>query len=425
MPIRRRDFIKQTFGAVSVAIALPDMWASAARANTPQAASGRRVLVVIELSGGNDGLNTVAPYTDPNYLRLRPNLALRDTDFASGGASSIISDRLALHPAMTEIKQLYDAKKVAIVLGVGYPDPNGSHFISQEIWQTANINEGQGDGWLGRYLSEGAADGPTLSAISINDRLPKALLSRRVVVPNIPSFDDYGLRTDPEHQGDHDNKITTFAGLHSRQFPAGSFIAAEQKLGSDAVQGAIEFRDALRSYSSAVTYPNTSLAEGLQMLAQVIVTIPAVKVVYVETGGFDNHSDQIAGADSRTAGQHANLLGNFSEAVMAFYRDMEEHGLADGVLMLQTSEFGRRPNQNNSLGTDHGTANPLFVIGNPVKGGLYGEQPGLGTTQLDGDGNLRFGIDFRSVYGTILDKWLSSDSRQILNSKFDDVGFLG
>lgn len=425
MPIRRRDFIKQSFGAVTVAIALPDVWALAGRGNEPQAASGRRVLVVIELSGGNDGLNTVAPYTDPDYLRLRPNLALRETDFAAGGVSTIVSDRLALHPAMTGIKQLYDAKKVAIVLGVGYPDPNGSHFISQEIWHTANLNSGQGDGWLGRYLSSNSPDGPTLSAISINDRLPKALLSRRVVVPNIPSFNDYGLRTDPEHEGDHDNKINTFAGLHSRQFPAGTFISAEEKLGFDAVQGAIEFREALKSYSSTINYPDSSLARGLRMLAQVIVTIPAVKIVYVETGGFDNHSNQIAGADSRVAGQHANLLEDFSEAVSAFYRDMTEHGLADGVLMLQTSEFGRRPNQNNSLGTDHGTANPVFVIGNPVKGGLYGEQPGLGTTQLDGDGNLRFRVDFRSVYSTILDKWLLSDSQQVLTSKFEDVGFLG
>ena len=424
MPIRRRDFIKQTFGAVSVAIALPNVWASAARANT-SSSGGRRVLVIIELSGGNDGLNTVAPYSDPNYLRLRPNLGLRDSDFNIGGSSTVLSDRFALHPSLLGIKQLYDAGRVAIVLGVGYPDPNGSHFVSAEIWHTGNTNEGQGDGWLGRYLASSAAEGPTLSAVSINDRLPRTLLSRRVVVPNIPSFDNYGLQTDPDHPGDRENKIKAFTALHSRQLSSRTFAAAEEKLGLDTVEGAIEFRNALKSYSSTVNYHDSSLAEGLRMLAQVIVSIPAVQIVYVQMGGFDNHSNQVTSATARVTGQHADLLSDFSEAVTAFYADMKEHGLEDDVVMLQWSEFGRRLNQNNSLGTDHGTASPIFVIGNPIKGGLYGEQPGLGPTELDDDGNLRFKVDFRSVYATILDNWLLSDSRQLLGRAFENVGFLG
>jgi uncharacterized protein (DUF1501 family) len=162
----------------------------------------------------------------------------------------------------------------------------------------------------------------------------------------------------------------------------------------------------------------------LRMLAQVITTIPDVSLLYLQMGGFDTHSDQVDGND-KLAGQHANLLRDFSDAADAFYRDLIEHGLADKVLMLQWSEFGRRPDENDSFGTDHGTAAPLLVIGNAVSGGLYGQQPSLAVTDLDDAENMKFAVDFRSVYATILNKWLLGDARQVLGRDFENVGFLG
>lgn len=432
MPTNRRQFIKQTFGAVSVGMIAPSLFINTARANTSaqQEAfavdANRRVLVIIEFSGGNDGLNTVIPYADSRYASLRPVMAFKDSELKdAAGRSMILSNQLGLHPAMSKIKGLYDEGKVAIVSGVGYPNANGSHFESADIWHSAKLTDSRSDGWLGRYADIALLGKPGLSAIAIEDRLPKTLVSANVVMSNIPNFDEYGLRTDEQYSENRTNLVNTFLALHQRNFPAGSFLNEEMRIGFDAVNSALEFRSALDHYSSSVKYPeNNSLAEGLQMLAQIITTMPESTLLYVQMGGFDTHSDQVNGGN-KAAGQHADLLGDFSEAVKAFSDDMSEHGLADNVLLMQWSEFGRRPNENKSLGTDHGTASNLFVIGNAVRGGLYGSQPSLAVTDLDDAGNLKFNVDFRAVYATILDKWLRSESRAVLGGQFENVGFLG
>jgi uncharacterized protein (DUF1501 family) len=428
MSIKRRQFIKQSFGAVGMGLLLPDSFfaRSLNEAITPDPA--RKVLVIIELAGGNDGLNTVIPYTDPRYASLRPTLSFKEPELRdSRGRSTVISDRFGFHPSMGRIKDLYDAGKVAAVLGVGYPNPNGSHFVSAEIWHTGNVqSEGRGEGWLGRYADVELAGKPGLSAIAIEDQLPKTFASTNLVIPSTPSFDNYGLQTDPDYPENRNVKINTLLSLQRRSFPGRSFAAPEARIGFDAVNGALQFRQALQEYRSTVEYPdNNGLADGLRMLAQVITTIPETSLLYVQMGGFDNHSDQIAGASNKLQGSHANLLGDFADGVYAFYNDLSEHGLADNVIILQWSEFGRRPEENRSLGTDHGAASCIFVIGNPVRGGLYGEQPSLAATDLDDAGNLQFHVDFRSVYGTILDRWLGTDSRAVLGAKFENAGFLG
>jgi uncharacterized protein (DUF1501 family) len=255
--------------------------------------------------------------------------------------------------------------------------------------------------------------------------LPKTLVSSKVVVPNIPNFDAYGLQTDYQYSENRNNLVNTFLALHQRNFPEDSYINREMRIGFDAINGALQFREALENYTTTVDYPdNNSLAEGLQMIAQIIVTMPEASLLYVQIGGFDTHSEQIA-SGNKTTGQHANLLNAFSEAVKAFYDDMAAHGLADNVLIMQWSEFGRRPNENKSMGTDHGTSSNLFIIGNAMHGGLYGRQPSLATTELNGEGNMKFHVDFRSVYATMLNKWLNSDAQAVLGGQFEDVGFLG
>jgi uncharacterized protein (DUF1501 family) len=426
MATTRRQFIKRGASAVTVSLVLPKLWLGNARAQGLQA-NERRIFVVIQLAGGNDGLNTVVPYSNSTYQTLRPTLGFKDSELKDAqGNSTIIDGNLGLHPSLSEIKGMYDQNKVAIVLGVGYPSPNLSHFLSQDIWQTANTNGGTGNGWLGRYADEELVGQSGLSVVSIGGSLPKALFADQFVVPSISNFQNYQFLTDGRNLGDRNNQLNTFNATNTREFDAGSFLAAIADTGTDALSGAQRVQESVATYSSSIAYPTgSSLANALKMVAQVATTIPEANLFYVQMGGFDHHSGEIGTAQSptdKTVGQHANLLRQFSQAVKAFYDDLADHGLADKLLMMSWSEFGRRPNENNSFGTDHGTASPQFVIGDPVTGGLYGEQPSL--SDLDSAGNMKFKVDFRSIYGTILDRWLSADSRSVLGGTFEDLGFL-
>jgi uncharacterized protein (DUF1501 family) len=423
MATTRRQFIKRSATAVSVSLVLPRLWLGSALAQS----GPRRIFVVVQLAGGNDWLNTLVPYTNSAYYSLRPTIGFRDTELKDAqGTSTIIDSNFGLHPALSEIKSLYVEGKVAIVNGVGYPNPNLSHFLSMDIWQTANTNGGIGNGWLGKYADQKLLGQPGLSAVSIGGTLPKALFAGEVVVPNISNFQNYTFLTDGRNAGDRNNQVNTFNTSNSRDFSAGSFIAEIADTGLDALAGAQRVQSAIGSYSSPVTYPaNNGLANALRMVAQVATTIPEANLFYVQMGGFDHHSDQIGNDQNpadKTVGQHLNLLRQFSSAVKAFYDDMTAHNLADNLLMMHWSEFGRRPNENASLGTDHGTSSGQFIIGNPVIGGLYGEQPSL--TDRDNAGNLKFKVDFRAVYATILNRWLNADAQSILGASYENIGFL-
>ena len=423
MPINRRQFIKRSASAVSVSLMLPKLWKGEARGQSPVTAD-RRIFVVIQLAGGNDGLNTVVPYTDSRYYAARPSISFKESELKDAqGSSTIISDQFGLHPSLTKVKQLYDAGKVAIALGVGYPEPNLSHFTSMDIWHTANPT-GRGEGWLGRYADQALAGQTGVRAASIGGLLPKTLASNKVVVPSISSFEAFGFQTDFKYPANRDIQINAFNSIYNRGFSDDTYLGATTRLGSDAVKAAFRISSVPSSYRSTITYPVTPIGGALKMSAAIITTITEADLLYVSMGNFDNHGGQVT-PGNKLAGAHANLLTQFSEGVKAFYDDMAEHGLADNVLMMQWSEFGRRPNENGSLGTDHGTAAPMLIVGNPVRGGVYGRQPSLAVTDLDLAGNLKFTLDFRSVYGTILDHWLGSDSQSVLGSKFEDVGFLG
>jgi uncharacterized protein (DUF1501 family) len=425
MATTRRQFIKRSATAVTVSLVMPRLWIGNALAQSPQ---DRRILVVIQLAGGNDWLNTLVPYTDSTYRTLRPTIGFAESELKDAqGHSTIISSSFGLHPGLTEIKSLYDAGRVAIVNGVGYPSPNLSHFLSMDIWQTANTNGGVGNGWLGKYADQKLVGQSGLSAVSIGGSLPKALFSDKVVVPSISNFQNYQFLTDPRNTGDRNNQINTFNQNSNRSFDDGSFIKEIAATGIDALAGAQRVQQSVGTYTSPVTYPSgNGLANALKMVAQLATTVSEANLFYVQMGGFDHHSDEIGNAQSptdKTVGQHMNLLSQFSQAVKAFYDDMASHGLADKLLMMHWSEFGRRPGENASFGTDHGTSSGQLIIGDPVVGGIYGQQPSL--TDLDGAGNLKFKVDFRAVYATVLDKWLSADSQSILGASFENVGFLG
>jgi uncharacterized protein (DUF1501 family) len=425
MAMNRRQFIKQSAGAVSVSLVLPKLWMAEARGQSPADAS-RKIFIVCQLAGGNDGLNTVIPYSDDRYHALRPRIGFQDSELTS----TIISNQFALHPSMTALKGLYDAGKVAIVLGVG--DPNGtlSHFTQMDIWQDANPNNALGsEGWLGRYADHALAGQSGLSAVSVGGTLPKSFFSNKVVIPNIANFNDLQFQTDGKYANGRANQMAVFNNAYgSRTFPDGTYISSLTSVGADAVNGAAQIKTATATYRAKVTYPNTGLANGFQMLASIITTIPQSSLLYVSMGGFDNHAVEIGmpgDLNNRLVGAHASLLKQFSDAIKAFYDDMTAFGLADNIVIMTWSEFGRRAGDNASNGTDHGTASPQFVIGNPVKGGaLYGAQPSLAATSLDTGGNMQVAVDFRSMYATILDGWLGADSQMILGARYNNLGFL-
>jgi uncharacterized protein (DUF1501 family) len=415
---------------VTVGLMMPKVWTFAAGPQTIAADPARRVLVVIQLLGGNDGLNTVVPYSNARYYNQRPVLSFRDSELKDkDGGSTIISNEFGLHPSLSEIRDLYRAGRVAITLGVGYPNPTLSHFLSMDIWHTANLTGLGGEGWLGRYADAALVGKPGLPATSVGGVLPKSLYSDKVVIPSIINFSLYDFLTDYNYPGDSANQLNTFNRTAGRALSTESYNGAINHIGVDAVSGALKVKSSVAGYSSSVTYAaNNPLAQGMKMLAQIITTVPEANLLYVTLGPFDHHSDQISHANNRPdklTGAHAGLLSWFSQAVKSFYDDMSQHGLADNVVMMQWSEFGRRPNENASFGTDHGTAAPLFVIGNPVRGGLYGQQPSIEATDLDAAGNMKFTVDFRSVYATLLDKWLGVDSKSVLGGAFENVGFLG
>ena len=421
MPVTRRQFIKSSAGAVSVSVMLPKLLLAQSQPNP-----NRRILVVIQQNGGNDGLNTVIPYTNGRYLSLRPTIGFRNTDLRT----TILDDQFAFHPSLAELKTMYSEGKVAAVLGVGYPSPNLSHFSSTDILMTANTS-GQGTGWLGRYADLALYGKAGLTAVSIGGSLPKAFFASKVVVPSISSFANFTYATDARYPGDRNNKINTFRANGNREYAVGSFVASVAKAGVEAEQGAVAVQGAVNSYVEGATYPQARanpLADVLKMVAQVATTIPGADIFHVSYGGFDTHSAQIGeGQDTanKLIGDHARLLGYLSQGIDVFYRDMVAHGLGDNLVIMTYSEFGRRPNENASRGSDHGTSSVMFVAGNPVKGGLYGDQPSLEATSLDRAGNQIFTTDFRSVYGTIIDKWLvDGDSKVVLNGTYPNLGFL-
>ncbi len=419
----RRTFLKQSAGLLAAGVILPNTLISRAQAQTNK----RNIFVDIQLSGGNDGANMVVPYTDTRYQSLRPNLHFKESELKdANGNSTILTGTQGLHPAMSEVKGLFDAGKVAIIQGVGYPSPNLSHFVSTDIWHTANPIGGQGLGWLGKYADLKLVGQTGLPAASVGGLPVKSLFANDVVIPNISNFEAYQFVTDSRYQSDRLNQLNTFNFTYGRSFDTGSFSELLTNTGMSAVSGAAQLQTAIAGYSSSVTYPtNNPLATSLKMIAQLITTMPEANLLYVQMGGFDHHASQIAlenGQPNKLAGDHATLLTRLSQGVKAFYDDMAEHGLAENVLMMAWTEFGRRPQENASLGTDHGTVTPILLIGDPVNGGLLGNSPSF--NDLDQAGNFKFSTDFRGIYAEILDKWLGADSQTILGSRFDHIGFL-
>jgi uncharacterized protein (DUF1501 family) len=368
--------------------------------------AGERVLVVINLQGGNDGLNTVVPYGLPDYYRYRPTLGIATGDVLS------LDAQVGLNPAMRSLKAMYDKGTVAIVQGAGYPTPDHSHFRSTEIWQTAVPERYELTGWLGRFLDDAALPKDNLfNAVAVAPVLPEALVARSVDVPAIPQLRGYGLASD-RRPGER----AAFASIvgDGASLPFSSpYLGAVARIEDQAQRGAAELPKLVAGYSTTASYPATPLGRSLALAAQIVGSKLGTRMLYVQHGSFDTHVSQKATQD--------RLLGELSDALAAFYDDLAAHGNERRTLTMTFSEFGRRVAENGNRGTDHGEAAPMFVIGGGVKGGLYGRHPSL--ADLD-DGDLKYTVDFRSVYATAIERWFGRSSRAILSGSFPSLPFL-
>jgi uncharacterized protein (DUF1501 family) len=412
MAFSRRSLLGRGALLVASGVLAPSFITRTAMALNTQAdatTNNNMILVVLQLSGGNDGLNTVIPFGDSNYASLRPSLGIASSDVLH------LTDSVGLNPNLAKLKALYDQGKVAIVQGVGYPNPNRSHFRSMDIWHSASPDIFERSGWLGRYVSAcQCAQDNALPAISVGDQLNTLFWTDSTLVPAVASIGAFSFMTDTKYKNDRTYQMQTLQNIYSQ---AGNWSDHESLIRRgtlEALQGSDELQKVAAAYTTAVQYPNNGLAAQLKLVAQVIAGKLGTRLFSVSQGGFDTHANQKPTQD--------RILGQLGDSVDAFMQDLANIGQQDNVVIMTFSEFGRRVKQNGSNGTDHGTAEPMFIIGNKVHGGLYGTYPSLG--DLDSNGDLKFNADFRSVYAGMLKDVVGTDPAPVLMGSFPPIDVL-
>ena len=370
--------------------------------------NGKKSVVVLQLSGGNDALNTVIPYADHNYYDNRQYLGIPENEVLH------MDDRLGLNPAMGPIKSLWDEGKVAVINGIGYPSPNRSHFRSMDVWHTAEPNDIAPEGWLGQAVRDLDPKGENVvTGVNFGRGLPRAMYAKDVPVASVGNLDTYGLMPDIKDERARAIALEAFSQIYggSGKDTISQFIS---QVGMDALKGADILRTAPSQYSSSVEYADNPIAENMKNIAQVMFADVGTRIFYTQHGSFDTHANELA--------SHAKLWSDVSAAVADFMDDLKEHGKDRDTVVLMFSEFGRRI-RDNGAGTDHGSGGVAFVIGGDVNGGLYGDFPSLrDDDQVEGD--MRFNNDFRITYSTILDRWLGLDPVPITNGNFQQFDFV-
>jgi len=368
------------------------------------------VLVVLQLTGGNDYLNTVIPYSNPLYRDNRPVVNVPE------GKELQLDDKAAFHPEMAPIKNLYDKGQVAVIHGVGYPDSPRSHFRSMDIWHTCEPDKLGTEGWLGRATKDIDPNKENvLTTVSFGAALFRALVMPGVPVACVDDLDSYGLLPGITEQAQRTKIPSRFERLYSPVMGSSAVMDYMGQTGLDTLEGADILKEAPKMYSSTIEYPDTSIAAKLKGISQIHQAGFGTRVLYCDHGSFDSHSNQI--------GMHDKLWKDVSEAVECFFDDLKEHDAADNVVMLMFTEFGRRVHDNGS-GTDHGAGGAAFVIGDAVKGGQYSEFPSLEANQLE-QGDVVPNHDFRSIYSALLEDWMGLDAKPIVEGSFEKLPFLG
>lgn len=429
----RREFLRGGLTLISAGVTIPlflDRTAWAINGDPKDAplvkhrpgGPNGRILVVLQLAGGNDGLNTVIPFENDRYYAARPRIGVARKDVLK------LTDGVGLHPEAKGLKELYDAGLLSVVQGVGYPNPNRSHFVATDIWSTADPTEATHNGWIGRYFDCTCSGRPRPDpkrGIAITSEVPLAMQGEKFSPVSFSTPDELKWRG----PGARGRGVKAFDDLN-RPHRAGpiadgppkdeaSALAYLERMAMDARASAEEIQHAAGSGRSRRAgrrrRGRTALENDLEMVHRMIRAGLDTSVYYVSLGGFDTHANQV--------GRHNNLMRTLGDALKAFTDSLRSDGLLDRVLLMTFSEFGRRVAENGSGGTDHGVAAPLFVVGGGVKAGVHGQHPSLEPDMLD-HGDLKWGTDFRSVYATILDEWLRADSAKVLGGRFAGLPLL-
>ena len=425
----RREFLRRTVLGSSLAWTVPAFLANTFTAlqaeaadSAVQTATGKdaNILVVLQMAGGNDGINTVVPYANDFYHKARPRIGLKAEEVLK------LNDAIGLHGAMKGFKSLYDAGQLSVIQGVGYPNPNRSHFRSTEIWQTASdSNLVEKHGWIGRYFDNACAGADPTVGVTIGNQLPQAFFAAKPkgIVFNNPQnyrFMANGAATEESYKKLNELEMSSplpddNSGGSIAMLPAGMPMTGGRavdfisRTALDAQHSSDEVRAIAARVQNQAEYPGSQLGTSLKLVAKLIGGGLPTRIYYVSQGGYDTHTNQL--------GSQQRLLGDLAESVKAFTDDLRAQGNMGRVLVMTFSEFGRRVSENANGGTDHGAAAPMFVIGNKVKAGLLGQYPSLAPADLF-QGDVKYNVDFRSVYAGVLENWLKTKSAPILGKPF-------
>jgi len=384
----------------------PQPTPSAPASATP---TDKRTLVVVQLSGGNDGLNAVVPYGNGMYYQLRPQIGIAANQVLH------LDDQVGLHPNLKSFKTLYDKNQLAIIQNVGYPNASRSHFRSMEIWHTARPDlSSPNQGWLGAFMSEVYKVGESpFQCVNFGSSVPQALLTEHAPIAAIQDTASFQFLVDRRLPTMKDPLLKAFGQIYTKPAQKTPALELVSNTWDTTTRGVDVLAGISEKYQPATPYPNNAFGNTLKQVSQMLTSDVGTRVFYVQLGGFDTH------ANEKPA--HANLMSQLADSLAAFQADLEGHGRADQVLTMGFSEFGRRVKENGSQGTDHGAAGPMFVLGNHVKGGLYGDHPDLKNLE---DGDVRYTVDFRSVYATVIENWLGAPSKDVLGGTFDRLDFI-
>ena len=367
------------------------------------------ILVVVQLTGGNDYLNTVIPYENPLYYDNRTTVGVAAENVLP------IGQGLALNPALTALKTLYYEGKVALINGIGYPSPNRSHFRSMDIWHTCEPEKVGTEGWLGRAIRDLDPKAENvLTGVNFGRGLPRAMALTGVPVASVAVLETYGVLTGISAEEERALALDLFSRMYSPIVGTGHVMDYLGSTGLDALKGADILKTVPAQYQSTVEYNDSIIGRNLQGIAKVLTANLGTHIFYTQQPGYDTHANQ--------GPVHSTLLTHLSQAISDFYEDLREHDASDNVLVYLFTEFGRRVRDNGS-GTDHGAGGLAMAIGDPVKGGIYSEFPSLRTEDLE-EGDLKYNVDFRGVYGTVAEKWLGLDASSIVGGKFEQLDFV-
>lgn len=370
-----------------------------------------RKLVVVQLSGGNDYLNCVVPYDDPRYVDNRPNVRITEDRVLP------LDGTYGLNPGMQPIKELYDQGKVAVVHGVGYPEPNRSHFRSMDIWHTAEPRHIADQGWLGNSIKQMYPQGDNVvAAVNFGGGLPRALIAKGAPVASVTDLETYGLMGHLGAEAERSEVLELFKYIYSMGLGSGPTMDLMSQTGLDALRGSDMLSQCTLTYDSEIEYDPNAFSNSMKSAAQVLQADIGTRICYTQHGSFDAHTNGIA--------LQEKLLRDVSGGIYDFYTDMKQHdpeGNQD-ILILAFSEFGRRVKDNGN-GTDHGSGGVAFLIGDSVAGGQYGDYPSMDEKDLV-EGDLAFNLDFRTLYTEIMEDWLEVDAREIMDRDYGKVGVL-